>query len=77
MIIHSYLYYHLDQPIVSDDKWQSWANELVDLHKEYGLEYRFYDESFYEWDGSTGCHLPNNEWVINKANQLLKEFNNE
>ena len=31
MLVHSFLYYKLDDPIIDDDKWQRWANELAEL----------------------------------------------
>ena len=34
MLVHSYLYYRLDKPIISDDTWQKWANELAELQRE-------------------------------------------
>lgn len=66
MIIHSYLYYELDKPVISDDKWQQWADELTAL-QEQQKEIGFYDEVFADWNGSTGMHLPKEEWVVNRA----------
>ena len=71
MLIHSYLYYHLDTSIISDDQWQAWANELVDLQKQYPNECTYYNKSFKDWDGSTGMHLPTDVWIRQKAQQLL------
>ena len=34
MLIHSCLYYEMDDSIVSDDQWQQWADELEVLQKE-------------------------------------------
>lgn len=71
LLVHSYLYYQLDSPIVSDDKWQQWANELAQLHAEHGCVMGWYDSHFIDWSGATGCHLPRDEWARNKAQQLL------
>lgn len=69
LLVHSYLYYVLDDPIVSDDVWQSWANELADINSDVG----FYDEEFKDWDGTTGCHLPlEDRWVVSKALQIRR-----
>jgi hypothetical protein len=68
MLIHSYLYYWFDDPIWSDDKWQQNANELAKINKPIG----WYDEAFEDWDGTTGHHLPTDEWVRTKANQIVK-----
>ncbi len=59
MILHSYIYYHsVDSPIISDEKWQEWANDLVDLQSKYDKIIGFYDDEFVDWTGDTGCHLP-------------------
>ena len=71
MLVHSYLYYVLDSPVISDDKWQQWADELTALQlqeKQIG----FYDEEFADWDGSTGMHLPKDEWIDYRAKWLDK-----
>lgn len=71
MLIHSYAYYVLDAPMVSDDTWQRWANELVALQAEIpDVKIGFYDHAFGDWDGSTGMHLPQDRWVRNKAWQI-------
>jgi len=71
MLIHSYLYYWQDDPIWSDDKWQQNANELRDLQGE-GVDIGWYDREFKGWDGSTGHHLPVDEWVKTKATYIRR-----
>lgn len=72
MFIHSYLYYVLDRPIVSDHQWQAWANELRMLQRNHPkLAIHFYDEDFADWDGSTGMHLPQYVWIVDRAHHLL------
>lgn len=71
MLVHSYLYYVLDSPVITDDKWQQWADELTALQlqeKQIG----FYDEEFADWDGSTGMHLPKDDWIDYRAKWLDK-----
>lgn len=70
MLVHSYLYYWMGTSLVSDDQWQTWANELRDLQKEHPAPIGFYDEEFNDWTGDTGMHLPRDEWVTNKANYI-------
>ena len=72
MLIHSYIYYKLDDAIISDDLWQSYANELVTLQARYTLPIGFYDAVFKDWDASTGYHLPADSWVIEKATYIIK-----
>lgn len=73
MLIHSYLYYQMDDPIISDDQWQQWANELATMQNTYPnlTNIGFYDTIFHGWDGSTGMHLPQDAWVRDKALRLL------
>ena len=73
MLIHSYLYYLLDNPIISDEKWQEWANELADMQKKYPnlCKINFYDEDFEGWDGSSGYYLSRDAWVAEKAMKYL------
>ena len=74
MLIHSCIYYELNESIISDHQWQAWADELQKLQKEHPscLRIDFYDWEFRDWDGATGAHLPHrNPWVFQKANYIL------
>lgn len=74
MLVHSCIYYELNDNIVSDHKWQAWADELEALQKAHPecMEIGFYDANFKDWDGSTGNHLPHRDaWVYKKALYLL------
>ena len=71
MLVHSYLYYVMDENIVDDGKWQQWADELVELQKQEKV-IGFYDEAFADWDGSTGCDLPQDPWIVRRCEWLLK-----
>lgn len=71
ILIHSFLYYHLDSPIISDITFDRWSKELVDLQKEC-KEIYFYDQVFSDWDGSTGYHLPVDGWIAEKGTHLLR-----
>lgn len=70
MLVHSYIYYHLNDNIVSDDVWQKWANELVELQKKK-KRIDFYDKAFSDWTGASGAFLPADQWVRRKAIALL------
>ena len=72
LTVHSYVYYVLDENLVSDDTWQRWADELVQLQTTYPLPVGVYDKEFEDWTGATGMHLPRDEWTVNKARQLLQ-----
>lgn len=63
LLVHSYLYYTLDTPIVSDHKWQQWASELHDIQAVTPCNIDWYDNEFKDWNGSTGYHLPVDAFV--------------
>lgn len=80
MLIHSCIYYEMDDNIVSDHTWQKWAEELQKLQEEHPehLKIGFYDYNFKDWDSATGAHLPHRDpWVYRKAKQLLKMVRKE
>ncbi len=71
IIVHSIIYYKLNDNIWTDHEWQEAANELVQLQKEYPHPIGFYDEDFKDFDASTGFHLTSLGWGNEKAIQLL------
>lgn len=74
LLIHSCIYYHLNQNIISDKKWDEWARELKTLQEHYPniSEKVMLYEYFKDWDASTGAFLPITlPWVVGKAQQLL------
>jgi hypothetical protein len=73
VMIHSCIYYVLDQNIIDDNLWDDWAKELQELMKKHPNAYldRF-DYAFENWDASSGFDLPiRDPWVLSKANYLL------
>lgn len=76
MLIHSCIYYHLNQNSISDKKWDEWARELKSLQEQYpeiSKQVTLY-EAFQDWDASTGAFLPITEpWVVAKAKTLIGE----
>lgn len=74
ILVHSTIYYRLDDNLISDHKWQEWSQELCELQLKYPkiAEKCFLHEDFKDFDGSTGFDLPLTEpWVVRKAQQLL------
>ena len=74
MLVHSYIYYRMDDNIVTDHKWSAWATELADLQNKYpNIEKQVpFRKGFEDWDGSSGAFLPLNEpWIKTKARKLL------
>ncbi len=75
MLVHSYIYYELNDNIISDDTWSKWAKELAELQKKYpkeSAEVEFHYEDFKDWDGSSGAFLNFGEDVKTVAKILLK-----
>lgn len=70
MLVHSFLYYEAADTLVTDHVWQRWADELAVLQRDHPGPIGFYDDAFADWDGSTGFHLPKDDWVCEKAQQL-------
>ena len=77
MLVHSYIYYELDNNIISDSQWSQWATELAGLQDKYPeiSNQVIYAEDFEDWDGSTGAFLnfkskPN---IIATARNLLRK----
>jgi len=74
MLVHSCIYYEMDQNIISDKKWDEWAKELRQLQTDYPdiSKQVIWYEAFADWDASTGAFLPlKDEWVVNKAQKVL------
>ncbi len=75
MLVHSYIYYELNENLISDSQWSSWAMELVGLqsnHPDIAEQVVFADD-FADWDGSSGAFFtyrdkPN---IVSIANILL------
>lgn len=74
ILIHSCIYYEMNQNIISDKKWDEWARELKKLQEDYpeiSRQVEWY-AAFIDWDASTGAFLPlKDEWVVKKAKWLL------
>ena len=74
MLVHSYIYYRMDDNIVTDHQWSAWAVELAELQNKYpDIEKQIpLRKGFEDWDGSSGAFLPLDEPRIKtKARKLL------
>ena len=75
MLVHSHIYYQLNDSIVSDHDFDTWAKELVELQEKYPEEASevVYHRDFIGFDGSSGYDLPYNDpYIHSKAVQLLR-----
>ena len=75
VLVHSAVYYEFDETVVSDETFDRWSQELVELLEKYPDAYSDeYDYYFRDWDGSSGYHFPHRDnWVYAKAEWLIKE----
>jgi hypothetical protein len=72
MLVHSFIYYELDDCLVDDHTWQAWADELKQLQDTFGGAIGYYDEAFKGWTGAGGSHLPlRDPAIMSKATRLL------
>lgn len=75
MLIHSCIYYELNDNVISDHQWQEWADELQQIQQTYpeACTINFFDYEFRDWTGATGNHLPHRHgWVYAKAQYILE-----
>ena len=62
IILHSYLYYELDDSVISDSEYDAKARKLVEYKNEYPklwTESMYYNQFGDDYDGSTGFSLYN------------------
>lgn len=74
ILVHSCIYYELDQNIVDDATFEDWCKELVELQKNHpGVYSDRFDEAFEDFTGETGFNLPiRDPWVYSTAEYLLR-----
>jgi hypothetical protein len=75
ILVHSYIYYQLNDAIISDSDFDRWSKELVELQTAYPEEARKarYHDEFESFDGSSGFDLPyNNPDIQSIAHKLLR-----
>lgn len=58
ILVHSFLYYQLNENIIDDTTYDAWSKELAELMDLPESENSIYYEVFKGFDGSSGYHLP-------------------
>lgn len=74
ILVHSILYYRMNENLIEDSKWSEWAVELEELQLKYPeiADKAPLAEAFRYFDHSTGQNLPlDNEWGVWTAQRLL------
>jgi hypothetical protein len=75
ILVHSYIYYELDNNLIDDDTFTKWTYELVELQNKYPkiADKCCYAKEFKGYKGASGLGLPyNDERIVNKALQLIR-----
>ena len=78
ILVHSVIYYKMNDSIISDYTWSVWAKELYDLQNNHPDIARHcpYADAFKDFDPSTGYNLPlDDKWAVNTAHRLLQDRN--
>lgn len=79
ILVHSFLYYQLNESIIDDYTFDSWSEELANLQNQHPLESAkaVYAKDFEDFDGSTGYNLPySHPGIQNTGYRLLKIIKN-
>lgn len=74
LLIHSIIYYRMNDNLITDAQWTLWAIELENLQADYpDISAKCpYAEAFSGFDHSTGYNLLlDDPWANRKARQLL------
>ena len=74
ILVHSVIYYKLNENLIDDATWSRWALELEELQESYpqlAMQCPLND-AFIGFDHSTGMSLPlENPWAVRKAQYLV------
>lgn len=74
ILVHSVIYYKLNENLISDSLWASWALELEQLQAQYPELAAVcpYAEAFTSFEHSTGMNLPlDDAWAVRTAQRLV------
>jgi NAD-dependent DNA ligase len=77
MLVHSYIYYQLNDSLISDHDFDKWAKELVMLTEKYPEEASqvIYHKEFEDFTGSSGFDLPYSMPNIQAIGNRLVKYN--
>lgn len=78
LLVHSIIYYRMDESLITDQKWAKWALELEELTKKYPniAKSAPLANEFKDFDHSTGYNLPlETPWAVARACWLVQTHN--
>lgn len=60
VLVHSFIYYQMNENVISDHTFDRWCKELVELRRNHPKEHAasIYVRDFADFDGSSGFDLP-------------------
>lgn len=79
ILVHSIIYYNLDENIVDDYTWTKWAEELIELQRKYPKTARHqkYGEIFADFTTPSGHALPLDDPDANAVAKMLLNYRDE
>lgn len=79
LLVHSFLYYQLNENIINDHIFDLWSKELAAAKLEHPelFNQSVYAAGFKEFDGSSGYDLPFHLPEIQNAGYRLLNYTNE
>lgn len=86
ILVHSFIYYELNDNVISDKQFDKNARLLASKIEKYGskkIASTEYGYVFYDFDGSTGFDLihrlnkKDRAWIEHIANYVLRLYHNE
>ena len=63
LIVHSFIYYHKNDNIWPDSKWDKTAKEVFGVREQETFKQSKFYGVFKDFDGCTGYNLANYKWV--------------
>lgn len=76
ILVHSFLYYQLNENIISDYTFDLWSKELAEVMQNEPelVKQSVYYEAFKDFDGSSGYNLPYSHPDIQDAGMRLLNY---
>jgi len=80
ILVHSFIYYRLNDSIISDDTFDRWATELINLQKDYPeisratVHYEAFKD-FLTIDSAASLPLDGDIDLASRAYNLLRQHN--
>lgn len=74
ILVHSFLYYQLNDNLISDHTFDKWSKELAELMKTEEAKQSVYYKDFKDFTGASGFDLPyTNPEIQNVGLHLIKQ----